>query len=254
LLPRMGRALLIPVILTAVALLLTALAGMGGGALFAYGLVYFSGFVALTEIHRGVLARLKSGQQALTFAHYIGALWGLFGRNRRRYGGYVVHLGIAIIGIGVIGSTVFQQQTQRTIGIGQSLALGGYQLRYDGFEEGIAEDGRRIDIANVTLIRNGQELVQMRPRLDRYPNMTMTIAAAHSTLENDFYVLLAGWEPTTHAEATFKVYINPLVNLIWWGGLVLIAGTLIGTWSNAPQRANARQTHPIGLASAPTGD
>ena len=58
----------------------------------------------------------------------------------------------------------------------------------------------------------------------------MTIAGAYSTLENDFYVLLVDWEEIRTHAATFKVYVNPLINLVWWGGLILIFGTLITAW------------------------
>jgi cytochrome c-type biogenesis protein CcmF len=247
-LPRLGRAILPPSLLTLATLALMLVFGMRNvGALLGYAVVLLAGYTALYEIHRGALARVLTQQQALNFNTYVRATGALFGRNRRRYGGYVVHLGIVIIGIGVIGSTVFQQQTQQTIAINSALSIGDYQLRYDGFEEGIADDGRRIDTAFVTVLRDGQEIARLRPRLDRYPEMTMTIAAAHSTLENDFYVLLAGWEPVSHQTATFKVYINPLVNLVWWGGLVLILGTFIAAWTPfsaaEPHAARAKDKH-----------
>jgi cytochrome c-type biogenesis protein CcmF len=59
---------------------------------------------------------------------------------------------------------------------------------------------------------------------------SMTIAGAYSTLENDFYVLLVDWEEIGAHAATFKVYINPLINLVWWGGLILMIGTFITAW------------------------
>jgi cytochrome c-type biogenesis protein CcmF len=170
-----------------------------------------------------------------------GALVALFRRNRRRYGGYTVHLGITIIGIGVIGSTLFQQTTQQTLAVGESLDFGGYTLRYDGFTEGVADDGRTMQIADLSLIRNGQVVANLRPRHDIYPEMPMNIAGAYSTLESDFYVLLVGWQPMNANTATFKIYINPLINLIWWGGLVLILGTFIAAWptETAPVSAQA---------------
>jgi cytochrome c-type biogenesis protein CcmF len=73
----------------------------------------------------------------------------------------------------------------------------------------------------------------------------MTIAGAHSTIENDFYVLLVNWEPISSNSATFKVYINPLVNLVWWGGLVLIAGTLLAGYPRETLPARVRQKFQI---------
>jgi cytochrome c-type biogenesis protein CcmF len=69
----------------------------------------------------------------------------------------------------------------------------------------------------------------------------MTIAGAYSTLENDFYVLLVDWEEVSHTSATFKVFINPLVNLVWWGGLILMLGTFIAAWPREPAPVQLRQ-------------
>jgi cytochrome c-type biogenesis protein CcmF len=243
---RLGRSLIVPLILTIAAVVLFALGGMSEpAALFGYGIVILAGFVALYEIYRGAAARVRSLGES-----WPRAVVALFGRNRRRYGGYIVHLGITVIGIGVIGSTLFQQQTQQTIGLGQTLSIDNYQLRYDNFTEAVATDGRLMQIADVTVLRDGQEIAALRPRIDVYPEQPTTIAGAHSTLENDFYVLLVGWEEVSHSTATFKVYINPLVNLVWWGGLILILGTFIAAWPVEPVPAHVRQSAPDGRAKA----
>ena len=236
-LSRLGRSLSIPFALTVVTLVgMFVLGTRRPLALVAYGVVIFAGYVALYEIYRGARARHQSLGEG-----WLRAVTALFERNKRRYGGYVVHLGVTVIGIGIIGSTLFQVQTQQTIAIGETLSIGDYQLRYDGFTDAIAEDGRTMQITDVTVIRDGREIAQLRPRIDLYPDMPMTIAGAHSTIENDFYVLLVGWEPISHQTATFKVYINPLVNLVWWGGLVLILGTFISAWptETLPERVRS---------------
>ncbi|MBL8118513.1 MAG: heme lyase CcmF/NrfE family subunit [Anaerolineae bacterium] len=242
---RLGSALLMPLVLTAVTLVIIALVEhtTDPGALFGYGIVALAGYVALYETYRGAAARHRSFGET-----WLQALLALYSRNRRRYGGYLVHFGITVIGIGVIGSTLFQQETQRTLGVGESLDFGGYTMRYDGFTEALAEDGRQMQIADVTVIRGGQVLDELRPRHDIYPSpdgvnagQNMTIAGSYSTLEADFYVLLVGWERATASSATFKVYINPLVNLVWWGGLVLILGTLVAAWPTE-QIVPSRQT------------
>ena len=102
-----------------------------------------------------------------------------------------------------------------------------------------------LDIAEVTILRDGREITQLRPRRDWFPETaglnSMTIAGAHSTVENDFYVLLVGWEQVGAQAATFKVYINPLVNLVWWGGLILIAGTIFAVWPKEVLPARVRK-------------
>jgi cytochrome c-type biogenesis protein CcmF len=233
-LSRLGKALIVPGVLTLALVLLIMIVEHTADpmALFAYGVVSLAGFVALYETYRGAAARRQSLGE-----NWMQAVLALYQRNRRRYGGYLVHLGITVIGIGVVGSTIFQQETQQTLSVGESIDFAGYTMRYDGFTEAVAEDGRLMEIADVVVQRDGQFLAHLRPRHDIYPNanpdqpgQNMTIAGAYSTLEADFYVLLVGWEPTTQDSATFKVYVNPLVNLIWWGGLILILGTFVSAW------------------------
>jgi cytochrome c-type biogenesis protein CcmF len=230
-LPRLGRALAIPLVLTLILVVILYITGLTNiGALFGYGIVLLAGFVAAYEIYRGAAARVRSLGES-----WPRAITALFGRNQRRYGGYVIHIGVTVIGIGVIGSTLFQQETQQTLSVGESLDVGGYTLTYDNLLGGqISEDGRIMDIAEVTVSRGGQPLAELRPRRDFYPEAqgmnSMTIAGAYSTLENDFYVLLVDWEEIGAHAATFKVYINPLINLVWWGGLILMLGTFITAW------------------------
>ena len=244
---RLARALMIPLAVTIIALVIIFLTGTtAAGALLGYGVVLFAGVVAVYETWRGATARRKS-----TGENFAAATINIFGRNRRRYGGFIVHLGITVIGIGVIGSTLFQQETQRTLRIGETLTLGAYVMRFDSLDQNqIAEDGRVMDIANVSVIRDGSVVDQIRPRHDFYPQAqgmnTMTIAGAHSTLENDFYVLLSGWQPDpgnpSQITATFKVYLNPLVNLVWWGGIILIFGTVISVLPNEKSPARSRES------------
>ena len=88
----------------------------------------------------------------------------------------------------------------------------------------------------------------------RSPNgtETMTIAGSYSTVENDFYVILVGWEPINRTRRPSRSYINPLINLIWWGGIVLIIGTVVAVWHRdiLPERIRqeARGAAPGGLA------
>ena len=227
-LPRLGAALRLPLLLTALSILALALGGTGLVAAAGYGVVLFAGYVALFEIYRGAKAR----RQALDES-WPRALLALFRRNQRRYGGYVVHLGVTVIGIGIIGSTVFQTEVQHTLPRGGSVAVRDYSLRYDDFIRAQAVDGRMMNISAVTLFRDGDEIAKLRPRIDDYEQMPMTIAGAHSTLENDFYVLLMGGD---RERATFRIYINPLVNLVWWGGLLLIFGTVIAVYPKVAAR------------------
>ncbi|MBN8634778.1 MAG: heme lyase CcmF/NrfE family subunit [Anaerolineae bacterium] len=250
---RMGRALLIPVALTILSLGLFVVGGATSpGALLGYGLVLLAGWVALYETYRGVLARRQAHAARENMLQSVVAL---VTRNPRRYGGYMIHLGITVIGLGVIGSMLFQQETQQTLAVGETAQIDSYTVRYDGLlRDQIAEDGRVMDIAELTLFRDGNEIAHLRPRRDFFPEATdmnsTTIAGSYSTLENDFYVLLVNWEPISAGSATFKIYINPLVNLVWWGSIILILGTLLAGYPRETLPARVREKLQI---AAPQG-
>jgi cytochrome c-type biogenesis protein CcmF len=95
----------------------------------------------------------------------------------------------------------------------------------------------------VSVYRDGQLVDELYPRKDFYyaSQQPMTIPGVRSTMEDDFYVLLVGWEPIAQEGATFKVYHNPLVNFMWLGGLVFILGTLIAAWPNPETQLGSRR-------------
>lgn len=239
---RLSSALFVPMLLTVVTLVLLIFATpMTPVAFIGYGVVLLAGYVALYEIFRGVRARMLTRQE-----NPLQALVKLFGRNQQRYGGYIVHVGVVIIGLGVIGSTVFQYETRRTLAMGEVEQIDSqYAVRYDDYQEGVASDGRRLHVASLTLLQNGNPIATIQPREDDFGEMSMMIAGAHSTLSNDFYVLLDAWD-TQRGLAAFVLYINPLVNFVWWGGIVLIIGTLIAAWPKqvVPRSLRARHTTP----------
>ncbi len=238
---RLGKALAIPAGATILSLGLMYVSGTQSiGALFGYGIVLLAGYVAIYETLRGLLARRRIHDESL-----LRSIQTLYGRNPRRYGGYLIHLGVTVIGLGVIGSTLFQMETQQTLRVGESAYLGGYEMRYDRLDaRQLTDDGRLTDIATVTVIRNDRELAELRPRRDFFPRneQSMTIAGAYSTLENDVYILLVGWEEISQNSVTLKIYINPLINLIWWGGLMLIVGTAVAGWADVtmPDRGRSK--------------
>jgi cytochrome c-type biogenesis protein CcmF len=205
------------------------------------------GFVALVtgyEFARGALARRRTRGESLPLA-----LWRLIGRNRRRYGGYVIHLGVVLMGLGIIGIELFQTQTQGTLAQGEQLTLGRYVMTYDRLLQWDADDGRNITWAEVSVYRDGQRVGELHPQRHYYyaSQQPMTIPGVRSTIEDDFYVLLVGWEPIATEGATFRVYRNPLVNFVWLGGLVFIFGTLVAAWPDrepAGERVGARSRDP----------
>ena len=214
-------------------ILLVALGARHMGSYLGFGGLVFAGLVALRELARPFQERR---QRSLN----IAIIWRRWRRDHRRLGGYLVHLGIVVIGIGIAASSLFQQETQRTLTMdGEALQFGGYELRYAGYQAAVAQDGRQLDIANVEISRDGEAIATLQPRLDYFPDLTMTVAGVHRPLAHDLYVLLVPWQTAEAARAalyeraTFKIYLNPLVGLVWWGGLLLACGTWLCGWGSA---------------------
>ena len=241
---RLGIAIRVPVAMTAVVVIALAVLGYHWMVNLALALVAFAGFATLMELYKGVAARHSAHGE-----NYALAMVRLFARNRRRYGGYVIHLGVVIMGIGIIGSSIFQETARTTLSPGETMEIGDYQLRYDEAFEAEAVDGRTMFIASATLFKNGNQVNVLRPRRDVFEGQgtPMSIAGTHATLQNDVYVLLTFWEGN---RVTFLIYLNPLIQLVWLGGMFFVLGTIIAVWPH-PERVPATQRQRVALSARP---
>jgi cytochrome c-type biogenesis protein CcmF len=231
----LGRAMWKPALFSLLIPLIAIIAGLRNpAAIFGFWLCAFVVSVTLYEFWRGALARHRRSDESIPVA-----LWHLAGRNRRRYGGYVIHLGVVLMAIGVIGIELFQTETQGTIPQGGQLSLGNYTMTFDSLAVGDTNDGRNVARAVVSVSKDGKILTELHPRRDYYyeSQQFMTIPGVRSTWEDDFYVILVDWQPISSQGATFKIYHNPLVNWLWLGGLVFILGTLIAAWPDKDPEA-----------------
>ena len=183
--------------------------------------------VTVYEYGRGVWARAKRDGQG-----YLNAFVVLTARNRRRYGGYIIHIGVVMMAIGIIGIEMFQSETQGTIPQDGQIELGPYVMTFDSLAVFDVADGRNVARAVISVEKNGKPVGELYPRRDFYydSQQPMTIPGVRSTLEDDFYILLVDWLPITSDGATFKVYHNPLVKWMWLGAWVFIIGTLVAAW------------------------
>lgn len=236
----LGRAMWKPFAVSLVVLAGLLVGGMRQPlAVLALWICAFVFLVTVYEFWRGARARAGHGE------HFFQAFWRLVARNRRRYGGYIIHIGVILIAVGIIGIELFQQETQGSLAVGERMHLGSYSIEYESLAEFETPDGRLVDRAVVNVFKNGEPLTQLYPRRDFYyeSQQAMTIPGLRSTLEDDVYILLVDWEPVSASSATFKMYVNPLVNWIWLGGFVFIFGTLVASWPEAdlqPARSRAR--------------
>jgi cytochrome c-type biogenesis protein CcmF len=196
-------------------------------ALFAIWLVGFVICVTLYDYGRSIRFRAS---------HQSESIWNAFitltRRNRRRYGGYIIHLGVVLMGLGIIGIEFFQSQTQATIKVGESISLSGYNFTFNNLEVFDTSDGRNIARADIQISMNGRNLKLVSPRSDYYyeSQQSVTIPGLRSTLADDLYVVLVDWETITLDSVTFKIFRNPLISWLWLGSIVLVVGTLVALW------------------------
>jgi cytochrome c-type biogenesis protein CcmF len=248
----LGKALWIPAIGSLILLVVLFVSGIRSiGALIGLTVASLAAFVTIYEFWRGMKARHKRSGE-----NYLVALWKLTARNRRRYGGYVIHLSVVFMAIGIIGIEFFQTETQGRIAPGESLSLAGYTVTFKNLAEFDVADGRNVARAVLSVSKNGKDLGELYPRRDFYydSQQPMTIAGVRSTVEDDLYVILVNWEQISSRGATFKVFHNPLINWLWYGGILLVVGSFIAAWPDpekeielAPSRIMKKETGKLVL-------
>lgn len=208
-------------------------------ATFSMGMVFFVIVSILAEFWHGTRIRMSTRGENLVIA-----LVKLVMNNRRRFGGYIIHLGVVMIALGFIGDAFYKQETQGTVSMGETLTIGAYTLRFDGLKSYYGSDGREIVEANTVLFKDGTQVKDLSPRRDYFvvQEQPVSIAGVYSTPGEDVYVLLVGWETVSNQSSTFKIYVNPLINWVWVGGFVLIIGIVIGAWSKTRGSIEATYT------------
>jgi cytochrome c-type biogenesis protein CcmF len=229
----LGRVMWKPAIPTILTPIVLFLLGMRNWiALLGFTLIAFVIFITLHEYWRGVRARMRTQQEG-----FFTALLRLAARNRRRYGGYIIHIAMVVMAIGILGIEIFQTTTQKSMAIGESLEIAGYSVRYDSLAQFDSPDGRYITRAVLSIFKGGKFLQEVYPRYDVYPGgQPMTIAGVRTTLADDLYIVLVNWEDVSTAQAPFKIYHNPLINWLWIGAIIFILGYAVAAWPEKEPR------------------
>ncbi|HWJ02853.1 MAG TPA: heme lyase CcmF/NrfE family subunit [Verrucomicrobiae bacterium] len=208
-------------------------------ALLAFSIAFFTIATILIEIIRGMLVRHR-----LTGESYPFAMVRLLVRNRRRHGGYVIHLGLILMLIGITGSQAYNLDVTKTLKLGEKLQIGNYQVVYNRLDEKpISADGQRVAVyADLAVYdkSTGAFVGRVEPQKVFYPTSEQpaTEVGLRSTLKEDLYVILASWEKD--GSATFKAFVNPLVSWLWIGGYVLVFGTIFALWPGKGSQAGAK--------------
>jgi cytochrome c-type biogenesis protein CcmF len=209
---------------------------------FALSAAVFTAIVA--ECLRGAAVIMRQ-----TGRNLFAALWLLTRRNTRRYGGYLVHIGVVIVVVGLAGAA-FNKNVESEMGLHSRISVGPYTLE----QVGASQDSNLnydSDYALLDVYKGGKKVFQLAPEKRVYlvSSQPQTMVAIHSTPEWDLYVVYEGQNPDT-GQPIIKAFLNPLVGWIWFGLAVIVAGTFIAlvpslTPATAALRIPATRTTPI---------
>ncbi len=188
----------------------------------------------LIEFRKGTGARMEAHGESP-----VNALSGMVWKNKGRYGGYIVHLGVVLIFAGIAGSQSYSTDVEKQLNIGDRFQLRGYDFIYEKLLVKEQNSTKTRVIAQLGIERDGKRIWTGLPEKEFYKgqNQPVTEVDLISTLKEDVYMVLADFNPD-NSSATIKVYVKPMVKWIWLGGWVIAFGTMIAVW---PDRLEIRR-------------
>ena len=191
--------------------------------LLGFTLLAFVVFSILYDTGLALRARRRIAGEGI-----IRGLVTLARRNQRRYGGFIVHLGIVLIMMGIAGSMSYSIEKEATMSLNQQLQVGNYRIQFAGLSGSQQPTHFRVEGA-FHVFHNGSDNGTLRPALKFFPTQQSPIGRAvhQSSLTEDIYLILSGFSQVDRNQATLKVLVRPLVIWMWIGGFVIAFGTLI---------------------------
>jgi cytochrome c-type biogenesis protein CcmF len=244
---QLRRRFVSPVVITAVAavplLLLTDLRQHWVAGLTILAGVFVAACV-LGEFWRGANVR-----HAVGGISWPGAVVSMIGRNRRRYGGYIVHLGIVVLFIGFAGSKGFATEADRVIPRGGSAEVAGYTFVNLGSERTVTPHVTTTQV-RLDVLRDGGRVTTMTPGIQQFTvdDVRGSKVAIDSSIRRDLYVVLTRIEPG--GEAMVSIYVNPLVLWLWIAGFIITAGGIVAAWPARALPRAATAAEPAATARA----
>ncbi len=211
---------------TAAAVLGVAVAWLAGarGAymILTFAFAGFALMLNLTEFWLPARARARAHGERLP-----QSLRAVIRQNPRRYGGYVVHVGVIVMAIGITVSSTFQTKAEVTLRMGEALRIGAYELRMDSLFAG-REPQRDFVAASISVLKGASLVGELRPRLNYYPTSNRPIGtpAVRSGLLEDLYLTIRAYE-RDGSTATIEALVNPMVLWVWIGGVIIALGALL---------------------------
>jgi cytochrome c-type biogenesis protein CcmF len=208
------------------------------GALVAFALATFTTAAIGGEFVRG--SRVHRTREGLGWGP---ALLRTLARNRRRYGGYVVHLGVVLIVVGFAGSA-FSTERQALLRPGEEMDVSSYTLRYTDTET-FETDEKQINTATIEAFRDGDHVATMKPQRNFHfaQQQPQSEVAIRTNPVEDLYVVAQSFDPEDDAVA-LVAFVNPLTWWIWAGAIVMLAGMLVLLTGRAAATAPSRERSP----------
>jgi cytochrome c-type biogenesis protein CcmF len=245
----LGRVFLWPLgaAVVAGAVLLAAGAGSSRVGVIAYTFSVFVLASIVLEFVRGTRAR-----KALGIESWAAAFSSLVARNRRRYGGYVVHAAIVFLAVGVAGSSAYQTVREHRLSPGSSMTVAGNRLVFRGFEQRREPNHLAIRAVVDVYDQGGRRIARMYPGKNNYfaeQQVSNEVAIRHNLLDGSDLFLIAD-QVNSNGSVDLKVLQKPLVNLIWLAGFIFVAGSLITLWPDAREQRRLAERYAGALAEA----
>ncbi len=213
-----------------------ALLALGAGSSIPGLVAYtFSAFVLTSivlEFARGTRARKALGDP--TWAQALGRL---IGRNRRRYGGYLVHASIVMLAIGIAGSSAYDSVGEGRVARGDTISVSGYRLQYRALEERVGPNATELR-AVFGVERDGDELGTVAAGKNAYTaerQVSNEVGLRHDYLTaEDLFVIAEQIYPD--GSVYVRIFVKPLVNLLWLSGALFLLGALVALWPDAREQ------------------
>ncbi|MDF1514544.1 MAG: cytochrome c-type biogenesis CcmF C-terminal domain-containing protein [Anaerolineae bacterium] len=211
-------------------------------SLVGFSIIGLAMVVTTAEFIEGAIKRSRRTSEAP-----INAIWQLLRSQRRKYGGYLVHIGVIFMAIGILGTRMYPFEQESTFSYGQPTTVGEYTFIYESLQQELIDDYTST-WATLSVYRGAQYLTTLEPRLNQYAStdQSITVPALYPTLREDIYIILSGWSNSGDL-ATFKVVVNPLINFLWLGGLIFMAGGALALWPRFRKRAYNALAFILGL-------
>lgn len=244
-LPRLGRKVLRPLLLTVGVAALAFVAGVRDAIpLFGVLLCTFVLATTITDMLEATRARIKNTKES-----YGKAFTTLLARNRRRYGGYLIHLSVVVMAIGVIGSRAYASDETHALVKGESFETRGYTITFEGLQPAQQVGEGVVTTATLGVFQNGQRVATLTPSSAFYDRQqqTQTLPSIYHDppfFRQDLYIILNGWE-NNFQTVSFRAYVNPMVSWLWLGGFFFVLTTIITMWPD-PAEARARVREFVG--------